>query len=272
MKRKKNSKILMGIIAGVIVCAVIGVIILTGGGAANTESNGPDLRDPTAEVNVPSPDVPLPSTPDFDLADPGHSNGQMPTPDFILDVGGNPGNGDENNTPIQPGATPLEPIPRPSDPPITFPSPTPTPADDDDTVQTPAKPIEPALPEQPSDGGVIIGGDDHDHAPYSCNTKNHKCDSAITHAFVTNLEIEGCTYCGSHSCPSFYGTDQWGNGGLYPKLCPKYNIKSDPVHTCQDCGKKTGDGSNGTCAQFVNADNCPNCGKHVPSWTCHTCG
>jgi len=119
-------------------------------------------------------------------------------------------------------------------------------------------------------GGIQIGGGDTT-TKYSCGSPNHHCESPETHAYILNLELEGCPYCGSHSCPSFYGVDEWGNAGYFPKLCPKYDTNKDPVYYCQTCGKKTGDGKNGTCVQFVNDCYCPNCGKFVKARTCHTC-
>ncbi len=49
---------------------------------------------------------------------------------------------------------------------------------------------------------------------------------------------------------------------------------SSPVQTsvCSDCGKPDGDGTNGTCVQWLMKDvDCPYCGEHVPVRTCHTC-
>ena len=107
---------------------------------------------------------------------------------------------------------------------------------------------------------------------YSCGTTGHKCESPETHAYICNLELDGCPYCGSHSCPSFYGTDQWGNGGFFPELCPEYTAASDAAKYCKVCGKKQGDGSNGTCVQFVSACTCPGCSEYVEAWTCHNHG
>lgn len=118
-------------------------------------------------------------------------------------------------------------------------------------------------------GGININGGSGQK--YSCGTKNHHCEGPETHAYIQNLELEGCPYCGSHSCQSFYATDEWGNACYTPSKCPKYDIKKDAVYYCQTCGKKCGDGKSGTCVQFVNACNCPNCGKYVESWTCHSC-
>lgn len=121
-----------------------------------------------------------------------------------------------------------------------------------------------------SNGGIQIGGGEST-SKYSCGSPKHHCDGPETHAFILNLELEGCPYCGSHSCPSFYGIDKWGNAGYFPKLCPKYDITKDPVYYCQDCGKKCGDGTNGTCVRFVKACKCSNCGEYVEEGTCHTC-
>lgn len=126
------------------------------------------------------------------------------------------------------------------------------------------------LPDESGNGGIVIGGSEQPK-PYSCGVKGHHCEASETHAYILNLELDGCEYCGSHNCPSFYGTDEWGNAGLFPKLCPKYDIHKDPVYYCQTCGKKCGDGSGGTCVQFVNSAGCPNCGEWVEGWKCHTC-
>ncbi|OJU18288.1 MAG: hypothetical protein BGN88_00910 [Clostridiales bacterium 43-6] len=135
---------------------------------------------------------------------------------------------------------------------------------------TTAKVQDSSTPAKDNSGGIQIGGGETT-SKYKCGCANHHCDSPETHAFVLNLELEGCPYCGSHSCPSFYGVDEWGNAGYFPKLCPKYDIKKDPVYYCQECGKKTGDGSKGTCVRFVKDCNCPNCGVFVKAGTCHTC-
>ena len=134
------------------------------------------------------------------------------------------------------------------------------------------QPVEPKpLPDESGNGGGIVIGGGEAPKPYSCGVEGHHCSGPETHAYILNLELEGCEYCGSHNCPSFYGTDEWGNGGLFPKLCPKYDMHKDPVYYCQTCGKKCWDGTNGTCVQFVNSDNCPMCGEWVEGWTCHSC-
>lgn len=106
---------------------------------------------------------------------------------------------------------------------------------------------------------------------YCCDTPDHCCDNPEIHAYICNLEIAGCRYCGSHHCPSFYGTDQWGNAGYYPSLCPEYDVRKDESVYCQVCGKPCGDGSKDTCARYNIDIHCPLCGKWVPAWTCHSC-
>jgi hypothetical protein len=96
-------------------------------------------------------------------------------------------------------------------------------------------------------------------------------DNSETNAFIENLKAQGCPYCGSHTCASFFAKDQWGNLCYNPSKCPNYDITKDPVYYCQTCHKKCGDGANGTCVHFIKACNCPNCGEYVEARTCHTC-
>lgn len=139
----------------------------------------------------------------------------------------------------------------------------------DEPVATPVSERNVTPDKSEDNGSIVIGGGSAES--YSCGCANHHCDGPETHAYIQNLELEGCQYCGSHSCASFYATDEWGHTCYNPSKCPKYDIKKDPCYYCQTCGKKCGDGQNGTCVQFVNACECPNCGVHVDSWTCHTC-
>ena len=138
--------------------------------------------------------------------------------------------------------------------------------------ETAAPAVEPiTTPKVPDDDPVNTEKIPETSEPYNCGTPGHHCDGPETHAYVLNLEREGCPYCHKSDCPSFYATDEWGNTCYTPSKCPQYDIHSDPVYYCQNCGKKCGDGSHGTCVQFVTACHCPNCGKWVESWTCHCC-
>lgn len=105
---------------------------------------------------------------------------------------------------------------------------------------------------------------------YSCGSKNHHCSSAEDHIFVCSLEEKGCPICGSHSCKSFYALDEWGQQCYDITKCPQYSEKKDPTIYCEYCGKKMGDGSNGTCVRFLCECDCPDCGKHVKANTCHS--
>ena len=210
----------------------------------------------------------------------------------------------ENDSP-QNGTTPnvqIEVPTGPTDPDFTVPDiQTPTdphdPVDPDDPTEgdhilTPEKPgteedntepTEPDTPTQPptEDAEDNPGSTDNDdpkddithsgNTTYSCGTDGHHCDGPETHAYIMNLELKGCSRCGSHNCPSFYAVDEWGNTCYTPSQCPKYDVHEDPVHYCQNCGKACGDGTNGTCVQFVSACHCPICGEHVDRRTCHTC-
>ena len=141
----------------------------------------------------------------------------------------------------------------------------------DKKADTTTKPVSEAKPEanKPDGGGIVIGGNTPE--PYNCGTPGHHCDGPETHAYVLNLELDGCPYCGSNKCASFYATDEWGQTCYTPSKCPKYDIHKDPVYYCQKCGKPCGDGTNGTCAEFNVDIDCPNCGEHVNAWTCHSC-
>lgn len=71
--------------------------------------------------------------------------------------------------------------------------------------------------------------------------------------------IDPCLSCGNSVCP----------GWKDPTCCPNY-IPYDGK--CKQCGKKEGNGTNGTCVQWLmGAVDCPNCGVHVEVRTCHTC-
>ncbi len=138
------------------------------------------------------------------------------------------------------------------------------------------KPAEPVKPSQPSgivqgmdNSGIIDNGNDSVNE-YSCGGKGHHCDSKETHEFIVSLEKKGCPYCGSHSCKSFYTYDEWGNACYDPSKCESYSVKQDPAEYCQDCGKKLGDGSGNTCIQFTVDVKCPDCGKSVSAWMCHS--
>lgn len=59
----------------------------------------------------------------------------------------------------------------------------------------------------------------------------------------------------------------------------KYHMPEDPSETtrdlsvCSHCGKKGGDGTNGTCLRYWTGGDhiCEHCGTTIPVKTCHTC-
>lgn len=243
---KKTTRIIIGVIAAVFVIAAICIIAFSGGKPSETPAPGTETT--TSDVAVSDIETDDPET--------SETSGNEFDPDPITDdptEGTDPDNvltiPDETN-PVVPGTN---------------------------TTQTPANdPVKPVSEKSPTDdgdgkvsGGITIGGGEEE--PYNCGTPGHHCAGPEDHAHILNLEKEGCPYCGKKDCPSFYAVDEWGNACYTQSKCPKYDVHKDPVFYCQECGKKCGDGANGTCVQFVNACNCPNCGEWVEAWTCHTC-
>ena len=150
-------------------------------------------------------------------------------------------------------------------PPATTKAPTTTqPTTQKPTQPTTKKPTEPTT-EKP----VTTTKQDVSKA-YSCGNSRHHCKTPEDHAFITSLEAKGCPTCGSHSCKSFYCTDQWGNPSYNQSKCPQYGVKDDPLVYCSTCGKKVGTGDKGTCVRFTVDTVCPICHKEVPARTCHS--
>lgn len=118
-------------------------------------------------------------------------------------------------------------------------------------------------------GGIQIGGGDNS-SKYDCGSQNHHCANPDTHAYILNLEQEGCPYCGSHSCASFYAVDEWGNTCYTPSKCPQYDKTKDAAEYCQVCGRKNGNGDNNTCQKWIVDFTCPICGELVKANECHT--
>lgn len=137
-------------------------------------------------------------------------------------------------------------------------------------AETTEKPVVTTAPPQPDNntGGINIVGENIEK--YNCDVANHHCDGPETHAYISNLELDGCPYCGSHSCSSFYATDEWGNACYTPSKCPKYDITKDSAEYCLICGKKNGDGNNDTCQKWIVDFVCSICGELVPANECHT--
>lgn len=233
MNLTKKNKIIISAVSGAAAVAVIVTVVLLAGGKT------PLPVTPDSETSTPSSGVVV----NLPTDDPTETESPAPTESekddkLVIDVGGDP---------ESPASTPNNG------------------GNNDNPVKTPDKPVDTKKPEQPANndngGGLVIGGGD---------AAGDEQKAAIE-AWLRNLELEGCQYCGSHSCPSFYAKDEWGNPSLDVTLCPKYDERKDPIKYCQYSGKRTGDGTNGTCVRFVNDTHCPNCGKFVKANTCHTC-
>lgn len=117
---------------------------------------------------------------------------------------------------------------------------------------------------------IRIGSETAKTEPYACESDQHHCDGPETHAYIQNLELMGCSYCGSHSCPSFYAVDEWGHTCYTPSECPQYDEQKDAGKYCPVCGRKNGNGNNGTCQKWMNKTRCLTCGETVDAQTCHS--
>lgn len=136
-----------------------------------------------------------------------------------------------------------------------------------------AKEVNKTVTEQPiqkddgKTGGISVGGGDTER--YSCGDKNHHCENAEYHAYIKNLELDGCPYCGSHSCQSFYATNEWGYTEYTPTKCPKYNKQKDATEVCPRCGLGYWSADNpGGCFSYLQDTVCE-CGETVLGNTCH---
>lgn len=237
MNFTKKNKIIMGVTAGVIAVAVIvTAIILTGGNTNPSVVDNPDASKPSADVVV---NLPIDEPTGIESPAP---TGKEKDDNLVIDVGGEP----QNPT---------------------------TSSSDSNPVKSPEKPVDTKKPKPPDDnnngGGIVVGGGDTPVEQYTCGSPNHHCKNAEAHAYIQNLELEGCPFCGSHSCPSFYDVNEWGFTRYNQALCPKYSEKSDPTKYCQDCGRELWSPSNPTgCFRYLQDTDCE-CGEHVKGNTCH---
>lgn len=240
MKNLFKNKAFIGSTAAVLVIIIVITVVFL-----RPDKNSIDIAShppETSDVTVDVPDISTPSETSAVSEQPNKETEKENTSDLVVNVG-NTKETDKNS-------------------------------DNSGKASTPDKPVTEEQPKSTensnNNGGIQIGGGDSTEK-YSCGCPNHHCINAENHAYITNLELEGCPYCGSHSCPSFYAVSAAGIPICDPSLCPKYDITKDPIKYCQKCHKKNGDGSNGTCVKFVNACYCPNCGEYVEANTCHTC-
>lgn len=138
-----------------------------------------------------------------------------------------------------------------------------------DTVPAVKEADPPKNTNKPNNGGIKID-DGNNIQKYSCGSPNHHCHNEEAHAWILNLELEGCIYCDSHSCPSFYAINEWGDARYTPSKCPEYDTKKDAAEYCQVCGKKNGNGDDNTCQKWIIDFTCPTCGEVVKANKCHT--
>ncbi|MBR2300801.1 MAG: InlB B-repeat-containing protein, partial [Bacteroidaceae bacterium] len=80
---------------------------------------------------------------------------------------------------------------------------------------------------------------------------------------------EGCRYCGSHNCPTFY---EYTNGKCDVTHCPEYDVTKDPDEYCQTCHLPYGDGPGYCDKHLLGYDKtCERCNQFVPGGSCHHC-
>ncbi len=140
-----------------------------------------------------------------------------------------------------------------------------------ETNDTPKEEIAAPIKESENNvsAGISIGGNPPVKEAYDCGSANHHCQNAEFHASLLNREMEGCPYCGSHSCASFYAVNEWGFTCYDATLCPKYNVQQDPAKVCPDCGRPKWSLDNPTgCFRYLQDTQCE-CGELVPGNTCH---
>lgn len=225
----KNKKVAAGAALALIVVVAVSAVLLY----------RPSEPLPVADASVPESSNVAPTVPSIVISTQPSTSTTEPTSTTIpgvIDVGGDPDQTDTTESRVP--------------------------------AQEPEKPVTPVTPPTES-GGIDIGGEAQQPEKYDCKTPNHHCINAENHAYIENLEIQGCSYCGSHSCPSFYAVSIAGLPICAPALCPEYNEKNDPLKYCKDCGRPIGNGDNGTCQQFLHDTTCDICGQHVKGLECH---
>ena len=240
--KKKTLMIIVCAIATVILVSALCVVFLTGGRIAGTSEKEIASSDVGVIIDDPETEVAVASVAEDE------TDGET-----------------ESEPDVQPDDGTVLTIPDEGNPEPAQPDP-----DAGKSAGAAAFPIVELTPPDDGDGGGIVIGETQ--AVYNCGLPGHHCEGPETHAYVLNLEAEGCPYCGRHICPSFYAVDDWGHTCYTPRLCPEYDVTKDPGRFCQICGRACGDGSGGTCVQFVTGCKCPICGEQVEAWTCHTCG
>ena len=233
----KQNKTIIALIIGIIAVSIF-IAVMVG---SNLKTDEPETTtEPTSEVT--------------------EAVGEIVIDEDITDV-----SADESTTVKEAEVIKVE------EPEMTTKKPTTSTSNKNTSTVKPAEPVTkaPSKGSQGDDTGILDDGNDSVNE-YSCGSAKHHCESKETHDFIVSLEKKGCPYCGSHSCKSFYTVDEWGNSCYDSTRCESYSAKSDPTEYCQECGKKCGTGSNGTCVRFTVDTTCPECGKKIKGKTCHS--
>ena len=102
---------------------------------------------------------------------------------------------------------------------------------------------------------------------YDCGYENHYCVSKSGHDKLVNAMAEGCPYCGSSDCVSFYARDNRGITKINYEKCPKYH------NNCEVCGlPENGESGEMVCTKSLTGKHpCPYCGADREANKCHHC-
>ena len=102
---------------------------------------------------------------------------------------------------------------------------------------------------------------------YDCGYENHYCVSKSGHNKLVNAMAEGCPYCGSNDCVSFYARDNRGITKINYEKCPKYH------NNCEVCGlPENGESGEMVCTKSLTGKHpCPYCGADREANKCHHC-
>ena len=239
VKGDKHNKVVAGLIAAIIiVCILIGVLVVT----ATRNKNGDD----TATTEITEMETTSDNLILEDITEESESEGDVAEMEA-----------DENMLVI--------------DEVLTQADTTKTPSTTKKQTGSKEEVLKPATTNKTPTTEYSLPASDNDSVKeYSCGKSGHHCESKETHSFIVSLEKKGCSICGSHSCKSFYAFDEWGNACYDISKCTKYSERKDPNKYCDECAKKIGNGSKGTCVRFTVDTKCPDCGKAVKARTCHT--
>lgn len=243
MKNRRKNRMFIGSIAAIlIISAVVGTALHRPKRLQTEETNStPNSSDTSLKIPEIS-QIPNTSQTESEVSD----NAKPLLPDIILDVGDT----QEEEIQKEENIELKEKAEKPAAPIITK-----KPKENNENKEN-----------NNNDIGIKVGDE---IVLYECGSPNHNCNNAEAHAFIQNLELQGCPFCHSHTCPSFYGKDEWGFTKYNQKLCPRYDEKNDPTKYCQSCGREMWSKDNPTgCFRYLQDTECE-CGKLVKGNTCH---